>query len=99
MMHIFLCMLSVMVSQKVVTPAKVGVQVSHKFLKTLDSGLAVIPDSDPGRNDKKGRFLTFYETIKTYFARVQRFRVHRSDLPCFSEPVNRYPIFCPEQRK
>lgn len=40
-------------SQKVVTPAKAGVQVSHKFLKTLDSGLAVIPDPDPGRNDKK----------------------------------------------
>jgi hypothetical protein len=43
---------------------KAGGQVSDKFLKTLDSGLAVIPDPDPGRNDKKGRFLTFYETIK-----------------------------------
>jgi len=30
-------------------------------LKTLDSGLAVIPDPDPGRNDKKWGFLTFYE--------------------------------------
>ena len=38
---------------KVVTPAKAGVQVSYKFLKTLDSGLAVIPDHDPGRNDGK----------------------------------------------
>ena len=27
-------------SQKVVTPAKAGVQVSHKFLKTLDSANA-----------------------------------------------------------
>jgi len=26
--------------------------------------LAVIPNPDPGRNDNKGRFLTFYETIK-----------------------------------
>jgi hypothetical protein len=50
-------------SQKVVTPAKAGVQVSHKFLKTLDSGLVVIPDPDPGRNDKKGRFLAFYEAV------------------------------------
>jgi len=53
-----------MASQKVVTPAKAGVQVSHKFLKTLDSGLAVIPDSDPGRNDGKENFGTFYECIK-----------------------------------
>ena len=54
-------------SQKVVTPTKVGVQVRRKSLKTLDSGLAVIPDTDPGRNDKKGRFLTFYETINYNF--------------------------------
>ena len=50
-------------SLKVVTPAKAGVQVSHKFLKTLDSGLAVIPDPDPGRNDGKENFSTFYESI------------------------------------
>jgi hypothetical protein len=46
-----------------------GVQVSDKFLKTLDSGLAVIPDPDPGRNDKKWCFLTFYETIKVEIKR------------------------------
>ena len=40
-------------SQKVVTPAKAGVQVSHRLLKTLDSGFR--------RNDKKWGFLTFYE--------------------------------------
>jgi hypothetical protein len=39
------------------------------FLETLDSGLAVIPDSDPGRNDKKGRFLAFYEFIKIHAIR------------------------------
>lgn len=42
-----------MASQKVVTPAKAGVQVSQQFLKKLGSALAVIPDPDPGRNDKK----------------------------------------------
>jgi len=26
--------------------------------------LAVIPDPDPGRNDDKSEFLTFYETVK-----------------------------------
>jgi hypothetical protein len=36
-----------------VTPAKAGVQ---KCLKGLDSGLR--------RNDRKGRFSTFYEIIK-----------------------------------
>ena len=40
-----------------------GVQVNHKFLKTLDSGLAAIPDHDPGRNDGKWHFSTFYEFI------------------------------------
>ena len=48
-------------SQKVVTPAphivrdklQPGSRLVVSFLKTLDSGLAVIPDSDPGRNDKK----------------------------------------------
>jgi hypothetical protein len=32
----------------------------QNVLKSLDSGLAVIPDPDPGRNDKE---LTFYEFI------------------------------------
>ena len=36
----------------------------HKFLKTLDSGLAVIPDPDPGPNDKKWGFLTSNEIVK-----------------------------------
>jgi hypothetical protein len=47
-------------NQKVVTPAKAGVQVSHKFLKTLDSGFR--------RNDGKENFSTFYEsiTIRSY---------------------------------
>ncbi|MEA1948075.1 MAG: hypothetical protein U9N83_12325, partial [Thermodesulfobacteriota bacterium] len=36
----------------------------QKPLNLLDSGLAVIPDPDPGRNDKKGCFSTFYEIIK-----------------------------------
>ena len=35
---------SLMDSEEVVTPAKAGVQVSHKFLKALDSGFR--------RNDK-----------------------------------------------
>jgi hypothetical protein len=42
-----------------VTPAKAGVQ---KFLVFLDSGFR--------RNDRKGRFLTSYETVK--------FALHRS---------------------
>ncbi|MEA1947254.1 MAG: hypothetical protein U9N83_08120 [Thermodesulfobacteriota bacterium] len=33
-------------------------------MKLLDSGLAVIPDPDPGRNDDSKRFSTFYEAIK-----------------------------------
>ena len=46
--------------KKVVTPADPGsspggVQVNHKFLKTLDSGFR--------RNDGKWHFLTFYEFI------------------------------------
>ncbi len=36
---------------KFVTPAKAGVQ---NLFERLDSGLAVIPDPDPGRNDAKG---------------------------------------------
>ena len=33
------------------------------WLKRLDSGLAVIQDPDPGRNDEKRYFGTFYETV------------------------------------
>jgi hypothetical protein len=33
-------------------------------LKRLDSGLAVIPDPDPGRNDGKRYFGAFYEIVK-----------------------------------
>ena len=36
----------------------------QNILKLLDSGVAVIPDPDPGRNDGPSRFRTFYETIK-----------------------------------
>ncbi|MEA1946775.1 MAG: hypothetical protein U9N83_05675 [Thermodesulfobacteriota bacterium] len=32
-------------------------------MNLLVSGLAVIPDPDPGRNDKKGCFSTFYNTV------------------------------------
>ena len=43
-------------SQKVVTPAKAGVQMVYKSLKRLDSGFR--------RNDGKRYFMTFCETIK-----------------------------------
>jgi hypothetical protein len=32
-------------------------------LKRLESGLAVIPDPDPGRNEGKRYFGTFYKTV------------------------------------
>jgi hypothetical protein len=41
--------------------ARSGIQ---NVLNLLDSSLAVIPDPDPGRNDKKENFSTFYESIK-----------------------------------
>jgi len=43
-----------------VTPAKAGVQ---KFLVFLDSGACPGPRSGIRRNDRKGRFLTSYETV------------------------------------
>ncbi|MFO7971515.1 MAG: hypothetical protein R6U40_07175 [Desulfobacterales bacterium] len=46
-------------SQKVVTPAKAGVQMLCNYLKRLDSGFR--------RNDKKRCFGTFCETIKFSF--------------------------------
>jgi len=45
-----------MVSQKIVSSVKTGVQGFHNYLKLLDSGLR--------RNDKFEAFSTFYETIK-----------------------------------
>jgi len=39
----------------------------QKYLKILDSGLAVIPDLDPGRNDGKENFWTFYENFWTFY--------------------------------
>jgi len=40
--------------------ARSGIQ---NVLHLPDSGLAVIPDTDPGRNDGKENFSTFYVTI------------------------------------
>jgi hypothetical protein len=63
---------------KVVTPArppqcyggwtKAGIQVRHKFTKALDSGLAVIPDADPGGSEKKTMFLLFASASKSFHA-------------------------------
>ncbi len=60
-----------MVSQKVVTPVKTGVQRFFKLLKFLDSGfrstsfggllMEVVKPTD--RNDVFGVLATFYETI------------------------------------
>jgi len=47
---------NLMVALEVVTPVETGLQNFLKSLKTLDSGFR--------RNDRKRRFLTFYETIK-----------------------------------
>jgi hypothetical protein len=44
-----------MVSQKVVTPVKTGVQSFINYLKTLDSGFR--------RNDGVSRFLTLYALV------------------------------------
>jgi len=43
-----------MISQKVVTPVKTGVQGVYKLLKLLDSGFR--------RNDEKLHFQSFYES-------------------------------------
>jgi hypothetical protein len=48
-----------MVSLKVVTPVKARVQGVYACLKILDSGFR--------RNDEKGHFQTFYETINFAF--------------------------------
>ena len=45
-----------MISQKVVTPVKTGVQGVYKLLKLLDSGFR--------RNDEKLNFQRYYEFIK-----------------------------------
>ncbi len=47
-----------------VTPAKAGVQ---KLLKVLDSGLVVIPDLDPGRNDDNLIFGLFTKSSELIF--------------------------------
>jgi len=44
-----------MISQKIVTPVKTGVQGTYNLLKELDSGFR--------RNDRQTHFLTFYEFI------------------------------------
>jgi hypothetical protein len=44
-----------MISQKVATPVKTGVQIVHKILKLLDSGFR--------RNDEKLHIRSFYEFI------------------------------------
>jgi len=50
-------------------------------MKRLDSGLAVIPDPDPGRNDKKPYFLSFYEFIKVEI----KLKVKELDVDCQDE--------------
>jgi hypothetical protein len=49
-----------MVSQKIVTPVKTGVQTICNHMKRLDSGFR--------RNDKKWCYSNFYEFIKVGFA-------------------------------
>ena len=48
-----------MVSQKVVTPVKAGVQEFRNYLNMLESGFR--------RSDKKGCFPTFYEGVKDQY--------------------------------
>ena len=48
--------LRLMISEKVVTPVKTGVQGAFNLLKLLDSGFR--------RNDEKLYFQSFYEIIK-----------------------------------
>ena len=43
---------------------KTGVQSIYNHLKRQDSGLAVIPDLDPGRNNEKWCLSTFYDRQK-----------------------------------
>jgi hypothetical protein len=52
------------VSQKVVTPLKNGVQVFCNSLKILDSGACPGPRSRVRRNDETWSFSTFYELVK-----------------------------------
>jgi hypothetical protein len=39
-------------------------------LERLDFRLAVIPNHDPGRNDAKREFLTFYEGVILYIIEI-----------------------------
>jgi len=71
------------VSKKAVTPVKTGVQIRCKCLNRLDSGLAVIPDPDPGRNDEKWLFSTFYELINIR-SKVDRHLIIYTELNCYS---------------
>ncbi|MBW1797548.1 MAG: hypothetical protein JRJ21_03885 [Deltaproteobacteria bacterium] len=36
-------------------------------MERLDSGLVVIPDPDPGQNDEKENFSSFYESINLVY--------------------------------
>jgi len=53
-------MSNLMVSQKVVSPVKTGVQCFHNCLKLLDSGFR--------RNDDHWPFSTFYDFVKLQIA-------------------------------
>jgi len=57
------CHLLLMVSQKVVTPVKTGVQMGFNLLILLDTTLQFIPHSVRGRYDGKVDFPTFCEFI------------------------------------
>ena len=61
-----------MISPKVVTPVKTGVQGIYNDLKILDSGIR--------RNDEKGYFQTFCETIEDDSLRVAGFKFRVDDL-------------------
>ena len=50
-------------SQKVVTPAKAGVQMFYNYSQELDSGFR--------RNDGKMLYWTFYESINNVLIQIQ----------------------------
>jgi hypothetical protein len=63
-------------SQKVVTPAKAGVQVLCNCSKIMDSGFR--------RNDRKPYFVTFYETVnnqclRPFMGLYGRINCHQKD--------------------
>jgi len=61
-----------MVSQKVVTPVKTGVQSFDNYPKSLDSGACPGLRSGIRRNDGMRRFLTFCEFINFTDKKRQR---------------------------